>query len=52
MLDAILAVVLLGVLWFEWGKSETLRPAVICAVAFALSTAASYLVMSDFYFSR
>lgn len=52
VLDAMLAAVLLGVLWFERGKGETLRPAIICAVAFALGTAASYLVMSDFDFSR
>jgi len=52
VLDVLLGIVLLGVLWFERGKRETLRPAIICAVAFALSTAASYLVMTDFYFSR
>ncbi|MEJ0077929.1 MAG: hypothetical protein WDO17_21330 [Alphaproteobacteria bacterium] len=52
VLDAILAAVLLGVLWWERGKPETLRPAIICAVAFAISTAASYFVMTEFYFSR
>ena len=52
VLDAVLAAVLLGVLWWERGKSETLRPAIICAVAVAISTTLSYLVMTEFYFSR
>ena len=52
VLDLGLAVVLLGVLWWERGKRETLRPAIICAVAVAISTTLSYLVMTEFYFSR
>jgi hypothetical protein len=39
-------------LWWERGKRDALRPAIICAVAFAISTAASYLAMPEFYFSR
>jgi hypothetical protein len=33
-------------------QSETPRPSIICAIAVAITTSASYLVMTDFYFSR
>jgi hypothetical protein len=37
---------------WEWGKRDTLRPAIICAVAVAITTSASYLAMTGFHFSR
>jgi hypothetical protein len=55
VLNAILAAVLLAVLWWERsdrGAQEPLRPAIICAVAVAITTSLSYFVMTDFYFSR
>jgi len=52
VLDVALATMLLGVPWWERGRHETPRPAIICAVAVAISTTLSYLVMTDFYFSR
>jgi hypothetical protein len=52
ILNAVLATVLLLMLWWERGTHETLRPSIICALTVLMTTSSSYLVMTDFYFSR
>jgi hypothetical protein len=51
VLNAILAAVLLAVLWWEDRTRETLRPSIICAATVSLTTMASYIEMNSFYFS-
>lgn len=51
VLDVILVAVLVAVLWLERGREESLRPAIICAIAVTISTSLSYLLRADLYFT-